>query len=115
MSDQRLALIVMYFAFTSLTTVGFGDFHPVSNGERIVGAFSLLFGVAIFSYIMGHFIEILNQFKLCQQDLDDGENLSKFFGLLYKFNNNKRIDIKLKQDIERFFDYKWKSDKNHAI
>ena len=47
---------MLYFSFTSLTTVGFGDFHPKSNFERIFIAFGLMFGVAIFSYIMGEFI-----------------------------------------------------------
>jgi len=52
-------LLVVYFAFTSLSTVGFGDLNPRSDFERIFVAFMLLFGVAIFSYIMGVFIEIL--------------------------------------------------------
>ena len=49
----------MYFAFTSLSTVGFGDFAPRSDLERVIGAFVLLFGVAIFSLIMANFMEIL--------------------------------------------------------
>ena len=42
----------------------------------------LLFGVAIFSYIMGNFIEILEQIKQLDEELDDGDNLTRFFGLL---------------------------------
>ena len=42
----------LYFAFTSLSTVGFGDFHPRSDTERLVGAAMLTFGVAIFSLVM---------------------------------------------------------------
>jgi len=95
----------MYFAFTSLSTVGFGDFHPRSNAERLFGAFILLFGVAIFSYIMGNFIEILQQFKKFHEDLEDGENLMKFFGTLKKFNNQEHIKLELKQKIENHFDY----------
>jgi hypothetical protein len=45
--------IVVYFAFTTLSTVGFGDFHPKSEIERIITTFILLCGVACFSYIMG--------------------------------------------------------------
>lgn len=61
-SNIQVAIIVTYYAFTSLSTVGFGDYHPTCSEERIVGAFMLLMGVAIFSYIMGNFIDILNQF-----------------------------------------------------
>lgn len=55
------AIVGMYYSFTSLTTVGFGDFSPRSEFERIFCSGILLFGVAIFSYIMGNFIEILEQ------------------------------------------------------
>lgn len=58
-SNEENAVIVIYFAFTTLSTVGFGDYHPRSNAERLICAFILLIGVAIFSYIMGIFIEIL--------------------------------------------------------
>ena len=60
MSPIEITIILCYFAFTSLSTVGFGDFVPRSDLERIVGAFVLLLGVAIFSYIMGIFLDILN-------------------------------------------------------
>lgn len=46
---------MIYYAFTSLATVGFGDFHPRSDGERIFIASLLMIGVAIFSYIIGIF------------------------------------------------------------
>lgn len=89
---QKL-IIGMYFAFTSLSTVGFGDYHPRGNTERLVGACILLFGVAIFSYIMGNFIDILNQFKEFNKELDDGDNLTKFFGILKKFNGQEHIRL----------------------
>jgi hypothetical protein len=54
-------VILLYFSFTSLTTVGFGDFHPQSDSERIFIAAGLLFGVAIFSYIVGELIEVIQK------------------------------------------------------
>ena len=47
-----IAVGVLYFSFTSLSTVGFGDYHPTNDLERIIGAFILCFGVAIFSIVM---------------------------------------------------------------
>jgi len=54
---------IIYFSLTTLSTIGFGDFSPVSPLERSVAAFILLFGVAMFSFIMGQFIEILLNYK----------------------------------------------------
>ena len=114
-SAELNVIICVYFAFTSLSTVGFGDYHPRSNVERLTCAFILLFGVAIFSYIMGNFISVIEQFKAFHQDLEDGDQLSKFFGTIKKFNNNVQIDLELKQRIEAFFEYKWRMDKNMAF
>ena len=49
-NELRRSLTASYFAFTTLSTVGFGDYYPVSDIERFCGAFVLLFGVATFSY-----------------------------------------------------------------
>ena len=58
-TDFENLWIVVYFMFTTLSTVGFGDFNPKSEVERITMTFILLIGVACFSYIMGQFISIL--------------------------------------------------------
>ena len=83
--------------------------------ERLQTAMMLLFGVAIFSYIMGNFIDILGSFQQLHESFEQGDTLAKFFGLLHRFNRGKLIDHKLKTDIENFFDYKWSNDKNLAI
>lgn len=75
-------MILQYFSFTSLSTVGLGDYTPKSNTERIFISFSLLFGVAIFSIVMANFIEILTKFKAFDEDLEQEDELSKFFGVL---------------------------------
>jgi len=54
---------INYFSFTTLSTVGFGDFDPRSNVERLYMAFGMLLGVAIFSAILGKFIEMLDIVK----------------------------------------------------
>ena len=61
-SAFRNTVIGLYFGFTTLSTVGFGDLTPRSNFERSVGAFILVSGVAMFSLLMGNFIEILGKY-----------------------------------------------------
>jgi hypothetical protein len=108
--DSWKALISIYFAFTSLSTVGFGDFYPTSDMERLFGAFVMMFGVAIFSMFMSIFIGILESYQSLNRDLDCGDDLARFFGIMKKYNNGKDIEIQLKEKIEAFFHYKWKSD-----
>lgn len=82
-----MTIILLYWAVTSLSTVGFGDYAPRSDLERAVGAFMLLSGVAVFSYIMGNFIDILDSYMTYNKDIEEGELLSRFFGTLHSFNN----------------------------
>jgi hypothetical protein len=58
--DFRNMVLALYFSFTTLSTVGFGDFAPVSNFERVIGSIIMVFGVTLFSIIMGDFVTILN-------------------------------------------------------
>ena len=95
-SDQKLTVVAVYFAFTSLSTVGFGDFVPRSDIERIMGAFIMLSGVAIFSTIMDQFIGMMFLIKQFNKSFDEGDKLSHFFGVCKKFNNNNPIDRELK-------------------
>ena len=110
--DRRASLtLAVYFAFTSLSTVGFGDYHPRGDIERVVGAFLLLFGVAIFSYCLSIFKEILRDVGDFNADLDDGDNLSRFFGILRQYNGQKMINIEFQKRITTYFEYRWKNDR----
>ena len=114
-SNKDRAIAVMYFMFTTLSTVGFGDFHPINEYEAAFTAAVLLFGVSIFSYLMGTFIAISDSCIDLNEEFDDGEELSKFFEIMKKYNKSICIKIELKKDIEEFFAYKWCHDKNLAI
>ena len=56
-------VLCSYYAFTTLSTVGYGDYYPVNTIERIVVVFFMVGGVGFFSYIMGNFIEILTSYE----------------------------------------------------
>ena len=44
--------ISLYFALTMLSTVGYGDLHPISDLEMIIAVVCMMIGVAIFSVVM---------------------------------------------------------------
>ena len=41
----------LWWGVVTITTVGYGDVYPVTNGGRIVGAFLMIVGVALFGVI----------------------------------------------------------------
>lgn len=104
-----------YYTFTTLSTVGLGDFHPRSNAERVLCAIILLVGSTMFSYIMGNFIDILYSLKNINVDFKDELMLTKFMGSLTRFNGGQPIDHKRQERIERYFNFRWANDHNIAV
>lgn len=111
LTPQDVAIISLYYSFTTLSTIGFGDFHPKGDFERIFCAFMMVSGVMVFSYIMGNFVEMIQSYEIMNGDIDDGNNLSKFFGLMKRYNKGKDINVELKKKIEVYFDFRWQEDK----
>ena len=54
----------------------------MSDVERMIGAFILFSGVIIFSYIIGVFNGILDGYGALYEELDQGDNLTKFFAVI---------------------------------
>lgn len=61
--DNMTKLIICcYFSLTTLSTVGYGDYYPISDLEIITSIIYMICGVAFFSYVMTSFIEILSNY-----------------------------------------------------
>jgi len=64
---------------------------------------------------MGNFIDMLMEFKVVTADNEDNTNLSKWFGLLARFNKGRPVSRDLAVKIENYFDYYWAYDKNYGV
>ena len=62
----------------------------------------MMFGVSVFSYIMGNFIEILMGYRELENN-GDHRNLTKWVALLTKYNDNMPLQKNLIDQIEDFF------------
>jgi hypothetical protein len=58
----RLYLVSLYWAFTTLTTVGYGDIAAFSDSEIILSLIWMLFGVGIYSFIIGSLTSVLSNY-----------------------------------------------------
>ena len=59
-SGPENMLIVVYFMFTTLSTVGLGDYNPKSEIERLFMCLILLLGVTCFSYLLSVLTSIVD-------------------------------------------------------
>lgn len=87
----RKLIISCYFTLTTLSTVGYGDYYPLSDMERMIAVFMMLCGVAFFSYIMGSFLEIIANYKRKTGVMDRTEDLNHWLIGLTRYINNKPL------------------------
>lgn len=50
----------LYYAVTTLTTVGYGDVHSYTSAEMIITIFLMIVGVGFYSFIIGLLSSILS-------------------------------------------------------
>ena len=50
---SEVCIEVTYYMYTTITTVGFGDRHPMNTVERAVCIMTFLFGVMMSTVLMG--------------------------------------------------------------
>ena len=92
-SDYTRIVLIFYFVLTTLSTVGYGDYHPISNVEMIITSLVMLGGVAFFSYIMGNFIEIISNYDAKMGTLDKSDELNVWIISLERFTNKTKTNL----------------------
>lgn len=60
-TDVQKYLAALYWVFTTMTTVGYGDITPTNNIERIFAVAVMIFGATVFGYIVGSVAEMASQ------------------------------------------------------
>ena len=106
--ERQIALL--YYSFTTLSQVGFGDFYPVNNEERIMCAIYMFLGVTIYSFIGNNFAKMIENLKNFEKDFEESSKLQQFFQVMRNFNFYSRLPRKIEVEIIEFFKYKWEID-----
>ena len=84
--ESQLYLISFYWAYQTLTTVGFGDYNGNGNSiETIIACFWMILGVLISSYMIGNFISLIQINEQANTEIQ-----SKIFAL-NSFSKKTRI------------------------
>ena len=107
----RRLIISCYYALTTLSTVGYGDYYPISNNERLIAIIIMIGGVAFFSYTMGNFIEIISNYEKKMGDVNRDSDLTNYILLLSRFNNNQPLPKSLTTELEAHFKDFWMRDR----
>ena len=59
MYNGEIYICSLYYVFTTVATVGYGDIHPQTSIERVYSIFLMIVGVVAFSFLSGSLASIL--------------------------------------------------------
>ena len=111
---QTQVIIVCYYALTTLSTVGYGDYYPISRNEKIVGCILMLVGITFFAQIIGSFIEIIQSYDQSMGNEEMGSSLNSWMTLLSRFTD-KPLSKALVNSIDQHYTYFWANDRLNSM
>jgi len=92
----------VYWAVTTLTTVGYGDILPVNNSQKIYSMFVQVMGFGVFGFLIGTIASILMKKDPAKSKyLENIDNLASLM-------HYRKIPLQLKNRIVDFYTYMWK-------
>lgn len=93
-------LASLYWAITTLTTVGYGDILPMTIPEKTFALFSMLIGATVFGYIIGNLAELLESINRKKTEIH-----REMLGVKAFLISRKAFNTELKKKIRSHFEY----------
>jgi hypothetical protein len=107
LSEQYVSSL--YFAFATMTTVGYGDIYPTSTNERLISILSMGLATGLMGFIMGSISSLISKRKAAYSDYR-----LKVLGLnQYMRDNNLPLD--LQQRVSVFLRMTWARLKDRLL
>ena len=91
-------IVSMYWALTTLTTVGYGDILPITEGERIFTLCMQIVGTIVMAYMTAVLSSIIMSSRVSEQEYTRKmESISEYLRM-------KRVNLELRKRIRAYFD-----------
>ena len=98
----------LYWAVTTMSTIGYGDISPITAPERIVGMFLMSAGCAFFAWITGKITSLMTDKSPCEQRFEALMEVVETFMHVHELPDTLKDKVKeyykVKYPTKRIFD-----------
>lgn len=95
--NGEIYLAVLYWALTTMSTIGYGDIIPVSTTERVITSFAMILGSCIFAYGLTNVCFLVYNYNRYQVTYETSmDEFSEYF-------ERQRVPPELVRRIQTFF------------
>ena len=84
---ERLT-VSCYWAITTLSVVGYGDYYPINMIEMVIGTLVLLGGVGFFSFVMSSIVDIIENYSEQLSNGPSKEHLNSWITSLERYSGS---------------------------
>lgn len=121
LENLNILALLTYYAMTTLAKIGYGDFYPISEPEKVYTLGVLLFSIVFFSFLLDRFIDILQNSPSGDSILQTVDlvsekiNLYTWLNQLTRYRENKPLPESFKQKLFEFFTYFYETNRNLVL
>ena len=97
-----------------MTTVGYGDYTPRNDIEKVVAIVLMIIGITFFSYVLNSFTAILTTYDKKLGAIDKSLDVQVWLKMLETFSN-KPLSKDTVENIHTHINHYWKNDRLAGI
>ena len=95
-AEQYLASL--YWAFTTMTTVGYGDITPQNSDEYIFASFMMIIGATVFGYVVGNVSRMMGSLNVGKKRKKD------YLRKVKNYLRERKVTKPLQRRVMQFFE-----------
>lgn len=109
MSPVEAYVTALYFAFTTMTTVGFGDIVPSTTQERVFVTCAMIISCCTFAYMIGSIGSVV------QKQNAESDKYRERVIILNQYMRHKNLPLDLQFRVRRFLEYAWDNQRKERV